>query len=103
MNRKMNFGYDILGNHNLVKLNVGLNKDDQSNLTAKYGLIVSEGRRGLCRLEGAFPLGQLSNFITDLEDAKINFAMTKLLNKKEDLLNNALQYKYVSADLDLPY
>lgn len=101
MNRKMNFGYDMLGNHNLVKLNVGLNKDDQSNLSTRYGLIVSEGRNGLCRIEGAFPLGQLSSFITDLEDAKINFAMSKLLKRKENLLNDSLQY--VSADLDLPY
>lgn len=52
MNRKMMFGYDILGNHNLVKLNVGLNRNDQSNLGARYGLIVSEGRNGLCRIEG---------------------------------------------------
>lgn len=99
MNRKMNFGYDMLGNHSLVKLNVGLNRDDQSNLGARYGLIVSEGRNGLCRIEGAFALDQLSSFITDLEDAKINFAMSKLLTKKENLLNDSLQY--VSADLEI--
>jgi hypothetical protein len=104
MNRSLPFGYHIIGRINVVKLNVNLNYTDAITLETKYKNIVTEstGRKSIRRIEGTITSQEFQGFLKDLELYKLDFKVSKLLEKKANLLDNSISTKI--ADLnDLPF
>lgn len=105
MNRKSQFGYDMLGKYITVKLNVCLT---QSNLevlecTYKEWLSFYPNHKGLTRIEGVLPLGSQRQFYVDLQLAKVRTKIDKLRDQESGIISIYMGIDREIPNLDNPF
>jgi hypothetical protein len=95
------FGYTAFGGVILVKLNVKISQSQALKLNTKYPTVINwdNGKFGRA-LEGFIQLGQVSSFIRDLNDLKLDAKIERLMEQKAALLDLFIADNS-SANLDL--
>jgi len=94
------FGYTAFGGVILVKLNVKISQSQALKLNTKYPNIINwyNGKFGRA-LEGFIQLGQVSSFIRDLSDLKLDAKIEKLMEQKAALLDSFIAENNANLDL----
>lgn len=93
MNKKARFGYDMLGMHITVKLNVCLSESNLHSLECDYKEWVCfyPGYKGRTRIEGVLPIGSQEKFQNDLKLAMIRSKIDALKAQESAVLSYVMR------------
>jgi len=104
MNWNLSFGYSLLGNHTLVKLNAKITSAAAELLQQTYDVCTFEAGKFGYRIEGCLTSDKVWNFKQSLQLAIIDYKIEQLTNKKLTVLGVvSVVDKFDNCLDELPY
>jgi hypothetical protein len=104
MRNSIKFGYTQFAGKTLVKLNVKISDKQAIALVQKYtGLVQWDNGKFGKALEGVMDYSKMESFHKDLEIARIDAQIDRLLDKKTSILDSFTRLVIDAGSLDNPF
>jgi hypothetical protein len=106
MNKKLNFGYDMLGKYITIKLNVCLTTTNLEVLECTYKEWLNfypDCYKGRTRIEGVLPLGSQGQFQNDLQLAITRTKIEKLQEIERRIISDYMDIDRFIPNFDNPF